>query len=118
MGDLRDWIEEAENRILFEGNGTQGNANAMLEYSETNRTLTGELSRFNIMWRQGYNFCAEVYGDLRPDGSSAWGFLKDFALSLELYMLTLGEPENSRKQYERIAIAEEIDKKKQGLPFA
>jgi len=104
MGSEKDWIEEAENRVLFQG-AVGGKSKELLNYSDTNRIVSDKMARTNTTLLLAADYCERQYGE-------GWEWMRTLVGRLERYFLTLGDPENSRKAYERVAIAEDMAEKR------
>lgn len=94
----KDWIEEAENRVLFQG-ATGGKSKELLDYSETNRIVSDKMAKANITLLMTADYMEREHGE-------GWSWIRGLVGRLERYFLTLGEPDNSRKAYERVLTTE------------
>lgn len=109
--DFQNWIEKKEHEIDNEPEQPIVGAGELLQYSPTNRVVSPQLARVCIAWNQAYAHLQARY----PEDGDAWDWMLDIPDTLEQYYLTLHADWNARTAFERVAIAEEQERKKQRL---
>lgn len=103
---VREWIDEAEARVLFEGR-PGGAAVELLAHSETNRVVSeGLAKRLSVLAMAGAHL------------GEAWGWVGDLCVDLERRYMGLTHDDNFRRAYERVSVAgAKIESEKRRIPL-
>ena len=105
MGSYENWIDEAEQRVLFEGEG-KSSGDVFLEYGETNREVNEDLALVGIALEDGKAYMEGKHPDVD------WSWISEHVERVQKYYMTLGKQVNPRERLMKVLISDEQNKRK------